>query len=113
MGIPREAGRITYSAEIRNLKTRLRLNERQKAVLVGGLLGDSHLAENWSKTNYRLKIGQSKEQEEYVLWKYRMFRDWVLTEPKTHVSTNSVRFGTISHPELTYFHNIFYTGRKK
>ena len=111
--IPREAGRITYSTEIRNLKKRLQLNGYQKDILIGGILGDSHLAENWSKTNYRLKISQCKKQEEYVWWKYRVFKDWVLTEPKLHVSTNSVRFATISHPILTYFHNMFYEGKKK
>jgi hypothetical protein len=111
--IPREAGRVTYSAEIRDLKKRLRLTEEQKAVLIGTMLGDGHLAENWSKTNYRLKVSQSKEQEEYVLWKYRVFKDFVLTGPRLHVSTNSVRFATMSHPEFTVFRNLFYQGRRK
>lgn len=113
MVIPREAGRITYSAEIRDLKKRLRLTEEQKAVLIGTILGDGHLAENWSKTNYRLKVGQSYQQKEYVEWKYEVFKDWVLTKPKLHRATNSIRFGTVSHPELTSFHNMFYKGRKK
>ena len=113
MVIPREAGRITYSAEIRRLKTSLHLTEDQKAILIGMILGDGHLAENWSKTNYRLKVSQSKGQEKYVLWKYQAFRNWVLTEPKLHVSTNSMRFATISHPELTYFRNLFYKGKRK
>lgn len=113
MVIPREAGRITYSAEIRNLKKRLNLSLFQAEILVGCLLGDAHLENNWSKTNYRFKISQSKQQEEYVGWKYEIFKDWVLTEPKLHVSTNSMRFTTISHPDFTRFHHIFYEGRKK
>ncbi len=111
--IPREAGRITYSAEIRDLKKRLQLNQGQKEVLIGSILGDGHLAENWSKTNYRLKISQCKEQEEYVNWKYDIFRDWVLTEPKLHMKTNSMRFATISHPEISRFRELFYQGRRK
>src|SRR3990167_2412435 len=112
MVIPREARRITYSNEIRNLK-KLSFSEIQKEVIVGNLLGDGHLCQNWSGTNFRLKIGQAKKQEDYVSWKYDILKDFVLTAPKLHVSTNSVRFATISHPELTNFHNIFYQGRKK
>jgi len=112
MVIPREARRITYSNEIRNLK-KLSFSEIQKEVIVGNLLGDGHLCQNWSGTNFRLKIGQAKKQEDYVSWKYDILKDFVLTAPKLHVSTNSVRFATISHPELTNFHNIFYQGKKK
>ncbi len=113
MVIPRETRRITYSTEIRNLKKRLSLSPFQSEVLVGCLLGDAHLENNWSKTNYRLKISQSKQQEKYVSWKYQIFKDWVLTEPKLHVSTNSMRFTTISHSDLSRFHSMFYEGRKK
>lgn len=110
---PREAGRVTYSAEIRALKRNLRMNQRQEAVMIGSILGDGHLDANWSKTNYRLKISQSVRQQEYVQWKYGIFRDWVLTGPKVHRTTNSLRFGTISHPEITHLHSVFHRGRKK
>jgi len=113
MVIPRETRRITYSTEIRNLKKRLSLSAFQGEVLVGCLLGDAHLENNWSKTNYRLKISQSKQQEKYVDWKYKIFKDWVLTEPKLHVSTNSMRFTTVNHSDFNDFHHIFYEGRKK
>ena len=89
------------------------MNQRQQDVLIGTILGDGHLAENWSKTHYRLKVGQSVRQAEYVRWKYEMFRDWVLTPPKVHRSTRSLRFATISHPDITHFRNMFYQGRKK
>ena len=44
--IPREARRITYSTEIRNLK-KLSFSEIQKDIIVGNLLGDGHLCQNW------------------------------------------------------------------
>ncbi len=113
MVIPREIRRITYSTEIRNLKKRLGLSPLQTEVLVGCLLGDAHLENNWSKTNYRLKISQSKQQESYVLWKYDIFKDWVLTKPKLHVSTNSMRFTTVSHSDLTNIGSMFYKDKKK
>ena len=56
--IPREAGRITYSTDIRNLK-KLRITDIQKAVVIGSILGDGNLNSNWSNTNYRLKISHS------------------------------------------------------
>ena len=64
--IPREAGRITYSTEIRDLK-KLNFSDIQKEVLIGNILGDGHLCENWSGTNFRLKISQAKRQEDYVI----------------------------------------------
>jgi hypothetical protein len=89
------------------------MDQRQQAVLIGSILGDGHLAENWSKTNYRLKVSQSVAQQEYVQWKYGVFREWVLTGPKVHESTNSMRFATISHPYLTHLHDTFYRRRVK
>ena len=110
--IPREAKRITYSTEIRNIK-KIAFTNEQREVAIGNILGDGHLEANWSKTNYLLKISHSVRQGEYVRWKYEIFRMFVLTKPKIHTSTNSLRFATISHPELTKFHDIFYRGRKK
>jgi recombination protein RecA len=113
MVIPREARRITYSTEIRNLKKHLSLNQTQKEVLTGCILGDAHLEVNISKTNCRLKISQSIKQSSYVRWKYGIFKEWVLTKPKLHVKTKSLRFTTISHKDITAFHRMFYQGKVK
>jgi len=110
--IPREARRITYSTEIRNLK-KVPFTQEQREVALGSVLGDGHLEANWSKTNYLLKISHSVQQSEYVRWKYEIFRNFVLTEPKVHRTTNSLRFATISHSEFTGFRNIFYRDKKK
>ena len=64
--IPREAGRVTYSTEIRDLK-KIGFDEYQRAVIIGSILGDGCLCENWSKTNYRLLIMHSVDQKEYIL----------------------------------------------
>lgn len=113
MVIPREAGRTTYSTEIRALKKRLVLDDNQKAIVIGTILGDGCLCDNWSKTNYRLKMSHSIKQREYVLWKYGILRDWILTEPKVYEKTKSITIRTISHPELTDLHGIFYRDKKK
>ncbi|MDO8686716.1 MAG: hypothetical protein Q7K11_00705 [Candidatus Berkelbacteria bacterium] len=110
--IPREARRITYSTKIRALK-KLNLSALQKSVLIGSALGDGNLELNWSKTNYRLRIGGSEKQKDYIFWKYNILKNIVLTEPKYSLPTKSFHFSTISHPEISELGKIFYCGKKK
>lgn len=112
MAIPREAGRVTYSTDIRN-KKRIPLSEYQKAIAIGSILGDACLHGNWSKTNYRLQFRHSKDQKKYVEWKYEVFKNFVLTPPQYYDRTRSVWFRTISHPDLSLLHNVFYKKNKK
>jgi len=112
MAIPREAGRATYSTNIRNRK-RIPIDEKQEALIIGSLLGDACLHDNWSKTNYRLQIRHSKEQKSYVRWKYGILKDFVLTPPQYYGRTRSVWFRTISHPDLSRLHSMFYRDGKK
>src|SRR3989338_1557330 len=111
--IPREARKITYSTEIRNLIKRLSLSDYQRAVLIGNILGDGHLEPNWSKTNYKLKINHQLKHKGYVMWEYQVFKDWILTEPKLDKWNNSFQFRTISHREITELRNKFYKDGKK
>jgi hypothetical protein len=109
---PREAGRVTYSAEIR-AKKKICLTPRQKSVITGSIFGDGTLELNWSKTNYRLKIENSVKQKEYVWWKYDILQELVLREPRYNPTNRSISFKTISHKELTEFAQMFYQGRQK
>lgn len=111
--IPRETRKITYSTEIRNLIKKLTLNDHQMAVLIGTILGDGHLEPNWSKTNYKLKINHCLKHRNYTFWKYRIFKDWVLTKPKFDRWNNSFQFRTVSHREITKLRNKFYKNGKK
>lgn len=110
--IPREAGRITYSTEIRNLK-KISFNEYQKAVIIGSILGDGCLCPNWSKTNYRLIISHSTDQEEYIRWKYEILKQWILTTPRYYDKNRSLTIRTISHSELTELRRMFYVKTRK
>jgi len=112
MVIPREARRVTYSSDIRNRK-RVSLNQHQRAIIIGSILGDAGLYSNWSRTNYRLKVQQCLKQSVYVEWKYEALAPLVLTPPQQYVRTRSVWFRTISHPELTRLHAVFYRDGKK
>ena len=111
--IPREARKITYSTEIRNLKKRLTLSHLQKAVIVGSILGDGTLLPNWSKTNYKLRMRQSIKQKEYILWKYKIFKDWTLQKPKYQEVNDSLSFATVSHKEISELRKVFYGCGKK
>ena len=115
--IPRETKKISYSTEIRELKRKLSLTDFQKAVLIGSILGDGQLEVNWSGSqyqfNYKLKIAQCLKQKEYTMWKYGVFKEWVLTPPKFDPCNNSYRFRTISHREITELRDKFYQDGKK
>jgi len=83
--IPREVRRrkpITWSREIRALQQRLSLTQIQKEVLIGTLLGDGCLLVNVYGKNYRLYIEHSVKQKNYLEWKYEIFREWCLSQPK-------------------------------
>lgn len=113
MVIPREARRITYSTEIRNLKKRLSLSDYQRSVVIGTLLGDGSLAANWSKTNFSLQVAHSVKQETYLLWKYGILKDWILSKPRYYPRNKSITIKTISHPEISQLASLFYPhGRK-
>lgn len=110
--IPREIRRITYSTKIRHLKT-IPFSTKQEAFIIGSILGDGCLCENWSKTNYRLLITHSVKQEKYVEWKYVLLRPWILTPPRYYGKNKSVSIRTVSHPRLSELQKEFYRGKKK
>ena len=104
---------ITNSVAIRNRRSTLALTDEQKQLIIGTLLGDGSLIVNsWGK-HYRLQIEHQVAHEEYVQWKYQKFYDWVLSPPKMLGRTQSVKFRTMSHPELTALHALFYPEHRK
>jgi hypothetical protein len=114
--IPREVRRrkpITWSREIRALQQRLSLTQIQKEVLIGTLLGDGCLLVNVYGKNYRLYIEHSVKQKNYLEWKYEIFREWCLSQPKYRKVNDSWRFRTISHPIFRWWRDIFYRGNRK
>jgi len=68
---------------------------------------------NWSRTNYRLQIRHSVDQKDYLIWKYKILKKWILSKPKFYEKTNSLTVKTISHPQLTQLWNKFYPKGKK
>lgn len=98
----------------------------QLDVLIGSLLGDARLecrsiGERHSITA-RLRIHQSEKQKEYVLWKYEVFKDIVLSpprrimtwrDPKRNKEHFSWYFHSKSLENLALLHKYFYDGKTK
>ena len=91
----------------------MELSERQKAIIVGGLLGDSSIEKRWQ--NPRIRFAHSVVQKDYLFWKYRELQNIVNCEPKLiqgkHWKTAKVyeswQFGTCALPEFLYYWNLF------
>jgi len=64
-------------------KKRLELTDVQRDILIGSVLGDGNL--RVLKRHALLTISQGERQADYVLWKYTIFRNWVLTEPRREI----------------------------
>ena len=107
------------SNEIENYKKTLKLSEFQRQVLVGTLLGDGCLETQNNGRTYRLKIEHSIAQKDYVDWKYQVFKNFILSEPRIHkrMSYGMVRdnycFSTVSHGSLRFYGQQFYKDGKK
>ena len=89
------------------------LTERQKAIIVGCLLGDGAMR---CKTNALLEINHSIKQSEYVEWKYNELKELVSTQPHKrfcNAGRIAYRFTTKSLPELTEIYRKFYVTGKK
>ena len=89
------------------------LTERQKAIIVGCVLGDGAMR---CKTNALLEVNHSLKQSVYVDWKYSELRELVSTVPQKRFSNGgriAYRFTTRSLSELTEIYKRFYTNGKK
>lgn len=105
--------------KLRELKKGLKLTIIQREVLVGTLLGDSHLSNYKTGANYKLMIQHGLSQQAYTDWLYTVYKDWVLTPPKVKdqiVNGKLYRkywFNTISHVAFQFFAKQFYHQGKK
>ncbi len=103
-------------------KATLHLNQIQREVLVGLMLGDGHLElRNAHSPRARLKIEQRAVAREYVEWLYDIFQEWASSSitTKTHFLRTTRRsyptyyFNTYTHDKLVPYHRLFYRGRQK
>ena len=101
--------------EITQYKKTLKLNKKQREIIVGLLLGDGHLETQNNGKTYRLKIEHSIKQLDYVNWLYEVFQDWIngSVYQKTKNGKIYVGFTTHSHSSLRYYGHQFYVNKEK
>ena len=89
------------------------LTERQKAIIIGSILGDGAMR---CKTNALLEINHADREKEYVDWKFKELCNLVSTIPKTRKGNSgraAYRFTTKSLPALTKIYKQFYKNGRK
>jgi len=100
------------------IKKSLKLNLKQRRLIIGSLLGDGTMRLGKGATNANFKVEHGLAQKEYVEWKYQILKPFVFTEPKIsyRYDKNGRRyekswwFRTIRHPFLTEIYRKFYKG---
>ena len=102
--------------EIRELKKTLTLNDIQRSILVGTLLGDGHLETQDKGKTYRLKLEHQLAQRDYLQWIYDQFKEWVPGGIRSRIKKNGyeyVLFDTYSHGAFRFYAQQFYSHGKK
>ena len=102
--------------ELREKKKRLKLTKRQRAVLVGTLLGDGHLETRDGGKTFRLKVEHALKQREYVEWVHAEFSEWIAGDcyaRKRNDGRVFVGFTTYSHPAFRFYGKQFYCEKVK
>jgi len=96
----------------------LKLTERQKQFIYGGLLGDLCAVKPKGKNrNAYLSVNHSSKQAEYVQFKYSILKPFVRVPPRIIQNfgwgKELIAFHTLCHPEFTEIYNICYQGGRK
>ena len=100
--------------EIKKAKEGVTLTKRQRAIIVGLILGDGHLETMNNGRTYRLKVEHSLEQEDYTKWLFSELRDLIpASKPYIKVRKSgqkSIGFTTYSHGTFRFYGKAFYPG---
>lgn len=87
------------------------INNIQRQVIVGTLLGDGCLYKDNIKSNYKLSFGHCEAQEEYFHWKIAMLDPFINTfrkSPDKRGNSIMLQTATICHQDFNAFANLFY-----
>ncbi len=92
------------------------LNQAQKSILIGNMLGDGSLRLAKGKRNVLFEVNHTIAQKAYVDWQYTQLKKFVLTGPKARLGNGNriaYRFTTRSLPIFTTLYHQFYRDNKK
>lgn len=93
-----------------------RLNQFQRSVIIGTVLGDGYLRIVPGRQDAFLEINHALSQREYVLWKYDVLNGIRAGAPKVRKGNGTriaIRFQTRQSAELTKIKSLFYKDRIK
>ena len=102
--------------EIRELKKTLTLNDIQRSILVGTLLGDGHLETQDNGKTYRLKLEHQIAQRDYLQWIYDQFKEWIPGGIRSRIKKNGYEYvlcDTYSHGAFRFYAQQFYPHDRK
>ena len=88
------------------------ITARQRAILVGGILGDAYLEQKSKNGSSSFRFKQSKEKGGYVDWMYKELKTLCRTQPRQGWN-EQISFSTLCHPDIHDLRTAFYIhGRK-
>lgn len=93
-----------------------RLNQFQKSVIIGTVLGDGYLRIVPGRRDAFLEINHALSQREYVMWKYDVLNGIRAGAPKLrngNGTRTAIRFQTRQSNELTEIKSLFYKDKIK
>jgi len=93
-----------------------RLNQFQKSVIIGTILGDGYIRIVPGRQHAFLEINHALSQREYILWKYDVLKGVRAGAPKVRKGNESriaIRFTTRQSEELTELYSRFYQDKVK
>jgi len=99
------------------VKSRFRLSDKQKFVLIGTILGDGSLAKRGRYC--RLFIKHSANQRKFIEWKYSIFKNIILmplnyfAQEVNGKEYKFIQFVTLTHPVFSEYRKIFYRNSRK
>lgn len=105
-----------YKLEI--YKSKLVLNDVQKEVIIGTLLGDSTIRLRSGKPVYAVKFEQGIKNKRYIDHLYDLFEPYCGTGPAERFidkeqTRKAIGFSTYRHDHFIFFFNLFYRIEKK
>src|SRR3954452_14657992 len=107
----RAAGEICAGDRVMSEETE-RLSPQQWQVVLGGLMGDGHLAPNThGRSGVRFRMGHSAKQAEYVDWKASMFGN--IEQTRSVRPNGAVHIDLTPLPELSELREVVYWGDGK
>lgn len=88
-----------------------KLGPLEREMILGCLIGDGSLTR--SGKHYRLRIEHAFKDKEYVNWKYKFLERLCVSDVQIVSEHDSLRFGTVGHPEMTELRRIWYRPTKQ